>query len=300
MRQLRLDQLVVSRLQVRTREVEKDLEELVENIRVHGQLEPIVVAPIEGPSDEGAAQYEIVAGQRRFLALQRLNQPTILAAILEERADEATTRALSISENLMRRGLSSKDLIDACTSLYHKYGSIKAVSEELALPYSKVRAYIKFERLRPELKNLIQGGTLDVRTAIRIEDHFGEKGVDESELENIAKTLSRMTTAQQIDFLSQSARSLGSGVAEVAGKGKVLRVRPGGVKQILVTLREEQYMQLRSWASRRGFTQDRAAAQILAAFLGGAVSPNELKGEVGGSGVADGQKSSKNLNSTID
>ncbi len=52
-RRLRLDQLVVSKLQVRTREVEKDLDELVENMRVHGQLEPIVVAPIGKSDDDG-------------------------------------------------------------------------------------------------------------------------------------------------------------------------------------------------------------------------------------------------------
>ena len=39
-----LASLEIGPAQARVREVEKDLEELVTNIRIHGQLEPIVVA----------------------------------------------------------------------------------------------------------------------------------------------------------------------------------------------------------------------------------------------------------------
>ena len=61
-----LDRLQVSRMQVRVRDIEKDLEDLVDNIRTHGQLEPIVVARI--PNTD---RYEIITGQRRFLAVYR-------------------------------------------------------------------------------------------------------------------------------------------------------------------------------------------------------------------------------------
>jgi ParB family chromosome partitioning protein len=64
-RDIKLSDLVIGKAQVRVRSVSKEIDELAESIRVHGLLEPIVVAPTD---KEGI--YEILTGQRRFLAHQ--------------------------------------------------------------------------------------------------------------------------------------------------------------------------------------------------------------------------------------
>src|SRR2546429_4347369 len=151
--ELPLHQLRISGSQARVRDVERDLDELVENLRAHGQLEPILVARVARTD-----QYEIIAGQRRFLAHQRLGWDTILAAILPDTIDEANARAISISENVVRTNLNPRDLIDACTSLYRKYGSVKAAAAELGIPAQKVATYVKYERLRPKLRHLVDSG----------------------------------------------------------------------------------------------------------------------------------------------
>ncbi len=264
-RPLPVDRLVVSPQQARTRGIERDLDELVENIRVHGQLEPVIVAPVPG-SDE---RYEIIAGQRRWLAMQRLGAETIYAAILSEAVDEATASVLSVSENLVRRDLDPKDLIDACTRLYHKYGSIKAVSEELGLPYNNVRSYVKFDRLRPELKKRVEAGDLDVKGAIRIEDHFGEEQVDEGEIEQIVKEVSEMTNAQQREYFATRHSQPNGPVAN----GTQTNADP--ITQIIVTLRSRQVALLRQWAKGRGLTQDKAAATVIGAFLDSQLARHE-------------------------
>src|SRR6266545_552956 len=141
-RELRLDELEIGRGQVRLRDVGKDIQELADSIAKVGQLEPIVVCPSATPG-----RYEIITGQRRFLAHQELRRSTITAAILDERVDETMAKVLSVTENLVRRDLNSRDLIDACTALYKKYGSIKAVADETGLPYSKVSQYVKYDQL---------------------------------------------------------------------------------------------------------------------------------------------------------
>lgn len=257
-RYIPIDRCVPSAEQVRTREVDKDLDELVDNIRVHGQLEPIIIAPLE--HDE---RYEIIAGQRRWLAMRELGEPTIHAAILDQHVDELTARVLSISENLVRRDLNPKDLIDACTELHRRYGSMKAVAQELGLPYNRVRSYVKYDRLRPRLKELVRAGRIDVKTAIRIEDHYGDDDVDAAEIDATAETVAGMTTAQQCDYFHAARNGQADSAAGVSDR----TLRPGAVHQILVTIRKEEYARLREWAASKGLTQDRAAAWIIHGFF---------------------------------
>lgn len=118
-----LDDLTIGKGQVRTGEPGKDIDELVESIRVQGLLQPIVVCK----SDE-QGKWEILTGQRRFLAFKLLKQKSIPAAILDEVVDERHAKAISITENLIRRNLSGTELIEGITFLYNRYGgSIKSV-----------------------------------------------------------------------------------------------------------------------------------------------------------------------------
>jgi ParB family chromosome partitioning protein len=258
-----LGDLIVGPAQARIREVEKDLDELIANIRVHGQLEPIVVAR------RPAGKYEIVTGQRRYLAHQRLGRETILAAILQGPVDDETAKAMSISENLVRTNLSQKDLIDACTALYRKYGSVKAVSEELGLPSSKVAAYVKYERLSPPLRTVVDGGDVDVATALRIEDTIcgalDER--DNIDVEALAVNLARLSRAQQNRVLKDASIEDLRVISSAGMPADVMRVR-----QIIVTLSNDMHTRLQDWARSRGLTQDEAAASILTDALDGGVA----------------------------
>src|SRR6266511_3303142 len=145
-RDLPLDQIVIGPYQVRTRRVDQDIDELAESIRIHGLLSPIIVSGV------GGGKFEILVGQRRFLACQKLGKPTIKAAILSEKVSEEEAKVISLTENLIRRDLASEDVIDACTFLYRKYGSVKAVAEQLGLSPRDVSDYIKYDQLVRPLK----------------------------------------------------------------------------------------------------------------------------------------------------
>jgi hypothetical protein len=134
------------------------------------------------------------------------------------------------------------------------------VAEELGLPYNKVRSYVKFERLRPRLKDLVEAGDLDIKAAVRIEDHFGEAAVPDAEVSKLARTVSGMTSAQQVDYFKGTPPSNLPAPREPD--------RPGSsVRQIIVTLRQEDHAKLREWGAGRGLGQDKAAAWIINAFL---------------------------------
>lgn len=163
--ELPLDDLVIGKGQSRTGDVGKDIDELARSIEAQGLLQPIVVC-----QSEQDGKWEILTGQRRFLAHKKLKRDKIAAKILDERVGEGDAKAISITENLVRRNLSKKELIDGITHLYNFYGgTIKAVVEATGISTTKVREYVKYPRLPAELKQKVNAG-LDIKVALKAHD----------------------------------------------------------------------------------------------------------------------------------
>ncbi|HIQ40894.1 MAG TPA: ParB/RepB/Spo0J family partition protein, partial [Sulfurivirga caldicuralii] len=94
--QLALDQLKPGAYQPRQRFDEVALETLAESIKAQGLVQPIVVRPI----DDG---YEIIAGERRWRAAHQAGLKQVPVIVRE--ADDQTTLALALIENLQREDL---------------------------------------------------------------------------------------------------------------------------------------------------------------------------------------------------
>jgi len=159
-KEIPLEQIDIGLSQVRTSDVEEDIQELVASIEKIGLLEPIVVfQKIEG-------RYEVVTGQRRFLAHQHLGRETIRATILSVPVEPEIAKAISLTENMVRQNLTTQDYIDACTDLYRQYGSIQKISDTLGLSYYKVSKYVKYDQLIEKLKQKVEIG-LNLDVALR-------------------------------------------------------------------------------------------------------------------------------------
>jgi ParB family transcriptional regulator, chromosome partitioning protein len=254
-KQIPLKDLVIGKGQVRLRDVKKDVTELADSIRKIGLLEPIVVCPAEK-----AGKFEIITGQRRFLAHQELKKETILAAILDEKVDETTAKIISISENLVRRDLNRKDLIDACTALYRKYGSIQAVIDETGLPRSKVAECVKYDRLEPKLKKLVDAGEVELKAALRAQDAAALSGdIKSDEAVKLAKEMSTMSGAQQSKLVKQIGEEPASSVDELIEAAKTGEK----ITQVIVTLGSSVHKGLSTYAKDEGTTLDDAARTLI-------------------------------------
>lgn len=97
-KQLPLDQIVPSPFQPRTVFDEERIDELLQTIKTHGVIQPIVVRVRDGI-------YEIIAGERRFRAVKKLGWETIPAIIRDFNDSQAASIALI--ENLQREGLTA-------------------------------------------------------------------------------------------------------------------------------------------------------------------------------------------------
>jgi ParB family transcriptional regulator, chromosome partitioning protein len=256
-----LDDLVIGKSQVRVREVGAEIDELAASINKMGLLEPIVVCPAETKG-----KYEILTGQRRFLAHKQLGRSTIQAMVLPERVDDATAKALSLTENLVRRDLSSRDLIDACTALYKKYGTIEDVVEETGLPRAKVAQYVKYERLSKKVQKLVDQGVVDIKTALRATDAASAGGdYDEDEAVKFATEMATVSGAQQQKMIKQRNEDPTKSADEVIEAAK----SADKIVQINIKLGAEVHRSLQAFAKNEGSTQDSAAADLIEESLRG-------------------------------
>ena len=130
-----------------------------------------------------------------------------MACILSERVDETTAKVISITENLVRVNPKSR-LYRHLTALSRKYGSIKSVAEETGLPYHKVQHYVKYDRLKPELKKMVDEGDVELKVALKAQDAASVTGsFNPEEAVKFAKELSQMSGAQQTRVVKQRRRT---------------------------------------------------------------------------------------------
>lgn len=250
-----LDDLEIGKGQVRQIDPNKDIDDLVDSIRKVGLLEPILVAP-PGPS----GKYEIILGQRRYFAHRLLQAETITAGILDERIEEIEAKVLSVTENLVRRDLNRKDLIDVCTHLYKHYGSMNAVATETGLSSEKVSEYVRYARLIPELKDAVDDEEVDLNAALRTQDALSIEGEpDPKECIKLAKDMTGMSGAQRQRIRMLLKENPSTSVDEV-----VERAKSGEkVTQINVTLLHHIHRSLVHFAKAEGITIGEAAAILI-------------------------------------
>ena len=255
-KEIPLGNLTIGLGQVRTRDVSRDIDELADSIAQVGLLEPIVVCPTE---DEG--KYEIITGQRRFLAHQELGRDTIWAAILDDRVNEMTAKVMSVTENLVRRDLHSRDLIDVCTYLYKQYGSLMAVCDETGLAYAKVSQYVKYDQLIPPLKDLVSRGDVKLDTALRAQkaSRVSDESDADKEAVQFALEMEPMSGAQQSAIVQARERAPERSADDIIEEAKA----GGKVTQIVVTLSSEVHGALRQYATSQETNADDAAGILI-------------------------------------
>lgn len=255
-RDIPLDDMVIGQGQVRTSDLGRDLDELARSIEVQGLLQPIVVCPATEPG-----RWEILTGQRRFLAHKQLQRETITAAILDDRVDAATAKTISITENIIRRRLSRREEKDGITYLYQRYGSITDVVEATGLPRARVRANVMYPRLAPEMKKLVDDNEVDVVVAVRaqdaVEDHDG--GLIIENAVKLAREMTEMSGVQQKKTIQDLRANPDATIEETVERGKT----GGKVTQIVATVTEDTRLALRRFARAENRNQDEAAVALI-------------------------------------
>lgn len=133
-----------------------------------GLQHPIVV-------QQKGEKYEILIGQRRYLAAKQLRWHTIHAKVKGRRLDEFEAKVVSFSENVQRRDLSPRDKSDACLYLLAKLGTTKAVAEYLGITEQTVRKWLGYAAVPEALKVLVDQGVITRPMAMRLAQYVPDE-----------------------------------------------------------------------------------------------------------------------------
>ena len=138
--------------QPRTRLDEGALAELAASIEASGLLQPVVVRPRNGG-------YELIAGERRWRAVQRLGWPTVPAVVKD--VDDQTLLTLALVENLQRDDLSPIDEARAYRRLMEEFALSQVdVARAVGRHRATVANLLRLLKLPEEVQALIQEGKL--------------------------------------------------------------------------------------------------------------------------------------------
>ena len=150
------------------------MDELVESIRVHGVLSPLLARP------KGEC-YELVSGHRRRLAAQKLGLPTVPVLVREMTDDEAVI--LMVDSNLQRENLLPSEKAFAykmkLEAMKHQGKSTsckvctKSRPDEMIGKHESVSArtiqnYIRLTNLVPPLLQMVDDGRIAFSPAVEL------------------------------------------------------------------------------------------------------------------------------------
>ena len=145
---LPIDQIVPNRFQPRTIFDDEKIEELSRTIHTHGVIQPIVV---RSTADN---YYEIIAGERRYRAMKKL-QWTEVPAIVRDLNDKETA-SIALIENLQREELTAIEEAVAYQKLLELHElTQEALAQRLGKGQSTVANKLRLLKLPEEVKQAI-------------------------------------------------------------------------------------------------------------------------------------------------
>jgi ParB family chromosome partitioning protein len=128
--QINLATIVPSPLQPRKDFAREALQELIDSIRQHGIIQPLIVR-------EAGARFELIAGERRWRAAQEIGLPQVPAIIRS--ANDLEVLELSLIENLQRADLNPIEEAQGYARLANEFGMRQ---EDIALKVGRSRAAV--------------------------------------------------------------------------------------------------------------------------------------------------------------
>lgn len=148
-----------------------DLLDLSNSIREHGIVQPILVRPAKG-EDLAGAQYEIIAGERRWRSAQKAGLhevPIIIRDVADKQALE-----LAIIENVQRADLNSVEEALGYQQLIDEYDySQNELAQVIGKSRSHVANTLRLLKLPKDVQQMVSEGTLSAghaRTLVTAEN----------------------------------------------------------------------------------------------------------------------------------
>ncbi|MCM3731998.1 nucleoid occlusion protein [Fictibacillus nanhaiensis] len=146
--QIPVRQIIPNRFQPRTVFIDERIEELSQTIEAHGIIQPIVVRSI------GEDQYELIAGERRWRAVQKLGWEKIPAIVKE--MDDSQTASVALIENLQREELTAIEEAMAYAKLLELHGlTQEGLAQKLGKGQSTIANKLRLLKLPQSIQDAL-------------------------------------------------------------------------------------------------------------------------------------------------
>ena len=256
--EIRLKDIEISDDNVRLSDPKRDLDELAASIKKHGLLQPVVLK-----GEIGNPPYELISGQRRFLAHEQILKAPTIRAVFAGKLSKTDAVVRSLVENMQRLELEYEDTAKAVTYLYQKLGDEKKVHVETGLSLRKIRDFILIEaRATPKMKAMLRAhkvSTADVKRAIRAAQDNLKKAEELVDL--IVKH--NPTTHQKRRLVMYGEQSKAASATNILSQA----MKPHVEQNIMISLPEELRIALTKATKSMAMEPEELAEKVLGDWL---------------------------------
>lgn len=201
---------------------DSSIDNLAESISKQGLLSPPTVR-------QRGDRYELIAGQRRYLACRKVGFKTIPCFVRNDLSDEEAT-AISLVENVHRAEMNPIDKANALRKLFeHHEKEFDKVVKETGIGAQTIKRYLALLDLPEELKQKISTteGPAKVQAMALLVKTFPDKGA----MLDVYNKIAGFTQQVQTEIIKQSGGDLSKieGLVEMAHQGVFHTVMCKGV-----------------------------------------------------------------------
>ncbi|GMX58571.1 MAG: ParB/RepB/Spo0J family partition protein [Candidatus Microsyncoccus archaeolyticus] len=154
---IEIDKIKPNPFQPRKEFNEQELNSLADSIKKYGLLQPIIVTKIEKRTSSGGmiAEYQIIAGERRWRASRKAGLKQI-PVIIKERSNQEKLE-IALIENIQRKNLNIVDKAEAFERLRKEFSLLdKEIAEIVGMSREAVSNAFRILSLSDEIKNALK------------------------------------------------------------------------------------------------------------------------------------------------
>jgi len=195
-----------------------DIEELMSSIKEKGILQPIIVREKNG-------RYEIIAGERRWIAAKNIGLKDI--PCIEMNVSDNEAMELALIENLQRKDLGVFEEADGLNVLIDMYGySHKQISEKIGKARSTITEIIGISKIPKKIRNMCEEFSIRSRgTVIEIAKQENEEDMYRLITEIKKRELKREDTRDLSKMIKGKERKIDKYIYKYEEKDKSFKLK---------------------------------------------------------------------------
>ncbi len=233
LRMIPLGQLKRCKNNVRKTDRSADIEQLAASIEANGVLENLIVRRLDGKGSDTSDGYEVVAGERRRMALKllvrrkKIGSEYRVPCLILKGAGDAQVAEVSLAENIVRAPLHPADQFEAFLKLQRVGLPVEDIAARFGLSSNVVLQRLKLAAVSSRLMTVYRSGEMSLEQLMAFtisDDHAAQEAIwFERPFSDLSpQNIRRSLTKALVDSDDRRARFVGAKAYEDAG-GAIVR-----------------------------------------------------------------------------